>query len=153
RGSVGDGGQHQNSAFTEQTPPVIVRELHAPEFVSSHVRNSVMLCHTLVDECVVRGEQLKDISVFADDAIEEQLRLAFQAQGQCVVVKRIIKSVRMEVLQIRQMQPLAREFDCQGFRTRIMEHAPYLLLQYERILESPLTGKTDQFVVRKRAPK
>src|SRR5215813_9618184 len=109
RGSLGDRSQGQNGSFAEQAPAVIVRELNAPELVTSHVRNSIVSGHAFVYKRVVRGEQVNDVAVLPHDAVEKQFGLTPHPDGERVVIERIKERVGTEVFQIRQMQPLTGE--------------------------------------------
>ena len=57
------------------------RQRHAPEVRAVDVRDAVVPRQPLVDERVVGGQQIDDVAVLADDALEEQLRLALERSG------------------------------------------------------------------------
>ena len=58
RGPVGVGRQRENAAVAQQASPLVVRIGDAPEVVSRDVRHAVVPCEALVDEGVVRSQQL-----------------------------------------------------------------------------------------------
>ena len=51
-------------------------ERHAAELIAAHVRDAVVQREPLVDEGVVRRQQIEDAAVLAEDAVDEQLHLA-----------------------------------------------------------------------------
>ena len=61
------------------------RQRHAAELRAVDVRDSVVLRQPLVDERVVRLQQIEDAAVFLDDAGEEQFGLALERVAQVVV--------------------------------------------------------------------
>ena len=58
---------------------------HAAELRAIDVRDSVVLRQPLVDERVIRGQQIEDAAILMDDAAEEQLDLALVRRPQVVV--------------------------------------------------------------------
>ena len=60
-------------------------ERHAAELRAVDVRDAVVLRQPLVHKRVVGGQQIDDVAVFADDALEEQFRFTPEALPQFVV--------------------------------------------------------------------
>ena len=54
------------------------RQRHAAELRAVDVRDAVVLGQPLVDERVIRRQQIEDAAIFVDDAVEEQLDLALE---------------------------------------------------------------------------
>ena len=83
--------------FPEQpTPHVEVgAKIHAPEPAAVDVRDPVMTGEPLVDERVVRGQEIQDAAVLADDAVEQELDLAAKRLPQVVVEIRIDAGIRL----------------------------------------------------------
>src|SRR5437016_4128161 len=52
RGSVRERRNRQNAALAEQAKTILVGQRYAPERVSEHTGNAVVLCKTLIDESV-----------------------------------------------------------------------------------------------------
>ena len=90
----------------------------------------------LVDERVVRRQQIDDVAILAHDAFEEQFRLAPETLPQLVVPVGIEDAVRRGRRQIPQVQQLLREVVDQRLGSRIGEHAPHLLLEHGRVAQS-----------------
>ena len=90
-----------------------------------------MFREPLVDEAVIGGEQIEHVPIFAHDAVEEELRFALHRLGQAIVVLRVEQHVGMNLVEILQPQPLAREALRQRIRSRIREHPLHLLLDAE----------------------
>ena len=61
------------------------RQRHAAELRSIDVRDSVLLRQPLVDERVIRGQQIEDAAILMGDAAEEQFDLALVCRAQVVV--------------------------------------------------------------------
>src|SRR6185436_7943634 len=77
RGACGQRSHGQNAALSKQAAPGIVgSERDAPELVAIDIRNAVVLREAIVDERVVRGQQIDDAAIFANDALKEQFRFA-----------------------------------------------------------------------------
>ena len=66
----------QDASLTKQSAaPAVLVERDAPEAAAIHVRDAVMLRQPLVDERVVRAQQIEHAAILAQDALEEELRL------------------------------------------------------------------------------
>ena len=154
RGPFGLRGGDQKRALAQQPAAQIQvgAERDAAELASVDVRDPVVPGQPLVDEGVVRVEQIGNASVLADDAVEQQLDFAPHGLAQRVVEVGIQQRQRADALQAPQVQPLAREVDRQRLRPRILEHAANLALENDGILEPPLTGDGDQLIVGDGAP-
>ena len=107
----------------------------------------------LVDERVVRGQQIDDVAILAHDAFEEQFRLAPETLPQLVVPVGIEHAVRRGRRQIPQVQqllrrsfPPARRIEDRRACAAPAARAPSGLLQ------PSLAGHVDQLVVRNAAP-
>ena len=64
--------------MAQQSAPRIVGDRDPPEPASVHVRHAVVTSEPLVQERVVRSEQIDHAAVLTHDAFEEQLGLAKQ---------------------------------------------------------------------------
>ena len=85
RRAIGVRRRHQDAALAEQAPAIRIGQRHAAELIAAHVRNAVVQREPLVDERVVRGQQIEDAAVFAEDAVDEQLDLLAEGVAQAVV--------------------------------------------------------------------
>jgi hypothetical protein len=97
-------------------------QIHATEVAAAHVGQPVVARDALVDEGVVRGQQLEHAAVLAHDAVEEQLGLAPEAVRERRVVRGIQQRVRADLVEVLQPQPLRREARRQGLRARVAQH-------------------------------
>ena len=116
-------------------------ERDAAELAAVDVRDAVVLGQPLVDERVVRRQQIGDAAILADDAVEQQLDFAPHRLTQRIVEVGIEQRQRADALQAAQVQPLAREVDRQRLGPRILQHAPDLLLEHGRILQPALAAR------------
>ena len=106
-----------------------------------------MLREPLVDERVVRIQQIEHAAIFADEAVEEQFRLALHRAGERLVVLRVQQVVGEDLIEILQTQPLRCKPRRQRFRSRIGEHPLDLLLETRRGPQRTLGRRLDQFGV------
>ncbi len=152
RRAVGVRSHHENTAFSEKPLSSIVGERHPPELTAVHIRDAVVSGQTLVDERVVGGQQIDHVTVFAHDAVEEQLGLAQERLSQVVVEVGKRLGVRDNAPKIAELQPLAGEVGDQRFRLGIRQHPTYLPLEHRRGVQPALRCDGEQFVVRDAAP-
>ena len=107
----------------------------------------------LVDERVVGGQQVEDVAVLPNDALEEQLGLALQALSQFVVPVGVEDAVGRRGRQVAEVEQLLREARDERIGARIGEHPPHLLLEHFGLAQSALGRDADQLVVGDAAPK
>ena len=67
--------QRQNASLTEQSAPVVIADFNAPESITRDVRNLVMTGEPFIDECVICRQKVGYAAIFANDVVEEHLRL------------------------------------------------------------------------------
>src|SRR5438094_578652 len=151
RRTIRYGGLHQDAALTQNAAP-LVGHRHAAELAADDVRDPVDLGDAFVDERVVRRQQVEHVPIFADDAVEEQLRLALVGFGELVVEPRKQQRVGVQFLDVLQPEPLRREARRQRVGFRIAEHATHLLLQHGRLVQRAAVGDFDELSVRHRVP-
>ena len=82
RGARGVRRHRQQRALAEQAAAHVElrRQRHAAELRAVDVRDAVVLGQPLVDEGVIRGQQIEDAAILVDDAVEEQLDLALEGR-------------------------------------------------------------------------
>ena len=69
------GRHRQNAALAEQSAPGRVLYRDAPEVAAVDVRDAVVLREPVIDEGVVRRQQIDHVVVLAHDAVEEHFGL------------------------------------------------------------------------------
>ena len=106
----------------------------------------------LVDERVVRPQQVEHVVVFRHDAPEQQLGLALEGLPEVVVEVREHAGVGNLRGKVPQIQPLPGEVGDERLRTGIGQQTPDLPLEHRRILQFPGDGQAEQLVVRDAAP-
>ncbi len=111
-----------------------------------------MLRQPLVDERVVRRQQIHHVAIFLHHALEEQLGLALEGLPQVVVEIRERGFVRQHALHVAQEQPLLGEIIHQRFGFRIGQHAPHFAIQHRRIFQLALRRHVQQLIVGNAAP-
>jgi hypothetical protein len=108
RGRPRGGGRHRQHAAVPEQSAAWVRgiECDLPEMAAANVRDAVVPGEALVDERVVRVEQLNERAVLANDRVEQQLGLAAQRSPQVGVEAR---RFGLDGGQVAKIQPLAGE--------------------------------------------
>ena len=64
--------------MAEHAASALVRVGNSAELVTRYARDPVVTCHTLVEKGVVRGVELEQTPILANEVIEEDLRFANQ---------------------------------------------------------------------------
>src|SRR5690606_18421508 len=146
--------RHQDAALAEEASARVElgAERHAAEVTAVDSRNPVMTREALVDERVVGGQQIQNAAVLVNDAREEELRLALEALPQSVVEIRELVRVRMDVVEVPQVEPLTREVLDERRGLRIREHARHLGGKHLRPAELAALRDLEQLVVGDAAP-
>ena len=109
--------------------PALRRECHPAEVAAMNVRNAVILREALVQEGVVRPDQVQRAAILADDAVDEEL--GFLPERLAHVVVEVGKQLRArdDRVEIPQPQPLPCEVGREVRRSRIGDHSARLLLE------------------------
>ena len=81
----------------------------------------------LVDERVVGVDQIQDAAILADDGLEQQFRLAPERVAEVAVE---LLGAGRDVVELPQLQPLARQIVDERAARGIGQHAPRLLLEH-----------------------
>ena len=124
----------------EQAAPILVAHRHAPELGAVNARDAVVLGEPLIDEGVVRIQQLADALVFAQHALDQELGLLPQRVAQIVVEIRERRRIRLDTRDVAQEQPLPGEIRHERLRARIGEHALHLRFEHGFVLQLPALG-------------
>src|SRR5262245_23378716 len=117
-----------------------------------HPRNPVMAREPLVDEGVVRGQQIADAPVVAYLTLDEQFRLTLEGSTKVLVELGEHLGIRRCGLQIADLQPLSEEVRYERLRARIEEHPLNLRLDDARLAQHTLLGEIQQLIVWNTAP-
>ena len=125
---------------------------HPPEVAAGHPGHAVVPGQPLVQERVVGGDQVEGAAVLAQDALEEQLRLAAEGPAQGLVEVGEDDEVGRDRGQVAQVQPLGREVGDQRRRPPVGEHAPHLGLEHRGVAQLAAGRGLDQLVVGQAAP-
>ena len=126
------GGDGQQRTLAQQA---LAHVLIGPQFDPTELRavdagDAVVPGEPLVDEGVIRRQQILHAAVFLDDAGEEQFDFAPERLAQRAVEIGEQVHHRLAGGDAADIQPLAGEVPHQRLRTRIGDHAIDLLLQY-----------------------
>ena len=145
-------GHDKYAAVSEEPAPVVVGDLNPAEMRAADVGDTVVLREPLVDERVVRGQQIEHASIFAENAACDELR--FTAEALAEVLVEILISLRIGEYgrQVPEKQPLADEIRDERVGARIRQHPADLLFQDFRIAKLAAAGHFEQLVVRDAAP-
>ena len=116
-------GDRQDARLPEQAPPPFGVDRDADQGVARHARNAVVLRQPLVDEGVVRIEELEQAAVLPHDRPEELLGLPAHRSSQVVVEPGESASIGRGLLEPAQLKPLAGEVFDKCPRLVVLEHA------------------------------
>ena len=111
-----------------------------------------MLGQPLVDERVVRCQQVEHVPVAAHDAVEEELGLGLEGITQRVVEVGELVVVGCNRPQVPGMQPLTAEVADKGIGLRVGNHPAHFTLEHRRIAKLTLRRQIHQRIVRDAAP-
>ena len=106
----------------------------------------------LVEERVIRRQQLRDPAVVLKLAADEQFGFLAERLAQVLVELREQIRIRDGIAQVAELQPLAGEVLDEGLRARIAQHAAHLRLEHAAVAQRSLGGAVEQLVVRDAAP-
>src|SRR5262245_29806534 len=111
-----------------------------------------MLGQTLVQESIIRIEQIEDTAVFPQNALEKQFGLLTECAAQAFI--EIGKGLRIGAhsFEIPEMQPLPAEIADKGRRPLILQHPPNLLFQNSRVAQFFLFCQFQQPIIWNAAP-
>src|SRR5262245_19399531 len=145
-------GYGQDAALPQQPAAVRIAQRDAAELRAVDAANAVMFGQSLIQESVVRVQQIEGAAVLAQDALEEELSFATEGLSQSLVEVGEDVGIGRDGLQISEVQPLPAEIADEGLRAWVVEHAARLLSQDERVFQFALFGQIQKLVVRDAAP-
>ena len=111
-----------------------------------------MLRKALVQERVVRAQQVERAPVLAHHTVDQQLRFLPERLPEVVVEIREDPHVGRDRIQVAQVEPLLGEVGNQVPRPRVGQHAPHLALEHRRFAEIAPRGGIQQLLVGNAAP-
>ena len=85
RRAVRVGRHRQDAALPQQAAAIRIGQRHLAELRAVDIRDAVVLRQALIEERVVRVQQIQHAAVFAQDVLEEQLGLLLEALAQAFV--------------------------------------------------------------------
>ena len=82
-----DPGDRQKASLPQQSSTVVQfrSERHATELRPVNIGNAVMFGEPLIEESIVRGQQINDVAVLTHDAFKEHFRFTAETLPQLVV--------------------------------------------------------------------
>src|SRR5690606_29652020 len=94
RGAIAVRRAEQHGALAEQAEAARIVELDAAELRTEHAVDAVMPRESLVQERVLRGQQLEHAAILEEHALEEQLDLGLESASQRWIEHRKQVSIR-----------------------------------------------------------
>jgi hypothetical protein len=155
RRAVGIGAAHRDDRrLAEQPPPVLVGQRDTAEVAAVDAGNAIVPGELLVEERVLRGQEVDDAAVLGQLIAEKQLDLADERGAQVVVEPgEVPVDVRRQRPDVAGLEPLREEVVDEGRACALVgEHPADLPLEHGRVLQLPLFGRRQQLVVGNRAP-
>ena len=154
RRAIGVRRRHQHAALAEQPPAIRVGERDAAEPLAAHVRNPVVQRQPLVDEGVVRRQQIEHAAVLAQDAVRRT------ARSRCGTPRagrrRSWERPRHPDRCCRSPRTFSHwnaKLVTSDFDFGIGQQPPHLRLEHLGVGEPALLGHVEQFVVRQAGPR
>ena len=154
RGAIGIRGQHQDGALSQQAVARLVVERHATEVAALDRLDAVVHRQALVEEGVVRRQQLDHAAIAAQDAVDEQPQLLLEHRAGIQQAARVgeLASVRGDLVQLGEVEPLEREIVAQRLGPRVGKHPAHLSGQHVGIAEARFGGELQELLIRQAAP-
>ena len=139
--------------MTEEAFARLIGDRYAPKVAAIHVRDAIVPGQPLVDERVIRPQEVEDTVILAQLTLEKQPRLSLKRLAEIVVELWERLHIRRHCQHIALVQPLRREVvdECRG--ATVGQHASHLLFQDRRVVQAPARGDIEQLVVRDARPK
>ena len=100
--------------MAKETESALIVQRDTSKAAAVDIRDVIVLRQSLVDESVVRRQQLGDATVFPDLALDEHLGLLTQRAPEILLELGKQDGVRRQVFELSQPEPLASEVLCQG---------------------------------------
>ena len=104
-------------------------EAHTLKLLAGHALDAVVRREPLVDEGVIRREELEQAPVLAQHVFKKQLRLALHRCPQLRVERRKQLLVRLHDVEVAELEPLPGEVLHQRLAPRVFQHPPHLRLE------------------------
>jgi hypothetical protein len=152
RGAVGIGRDGQEAGMAEQPAALRVAERDAAEPAAGHVWHAIVARQPLVQERVVRGQELADRAIVANLTLEEELGLLAERLAQRLVEFGKQVGVGHGVPEVAQLEPLRGEVLDQRAGPFVGQHPPHLALEHGGVAQRSARRQVEQFVVRDAAP-
>ena len=126
RGPRRVGRDRQDAGLREHAAARRAGQVHAAELRPGHAGNAVVLRQPLVEERVLAVEEIEDAAVFADDVLEEELRLAAHREAQVVVEVGEAVASRVSDSSARNCSHCPPKFSTSARDLRVAQHPPHL---------------------------
>ena len=115
--------QRQNAALAQQSAPRAALGIRdAAEVGAEHTRNPVVIGQPLVEERVVRRQQVEHAAIVSEHALQEELGFTMEVGNQTEVEAGEHARTWVLGVDIAQIQPLSAEVARERRRPRIGEH-------------------------------
>ena len=111
-----------------------------------------MLRQPLVEERVIRVQEVADRTVLAQHVLEEHRGLGFHRLAKLGRPFLELVRIRLHGVEVARLEPLAGEVRGEGGRARIGEHPIDLGFKHARVAQPAGFGERQQLLVRHRAP-
>ena len=128
------------------------RQRHLAELLAVDAGDAVVLGQPAVEHGEVGGDEVRQAQVVLQHLVEEQLRLLDHRHLQHVVEFGVEDGVGRGGVDVAQAEPLADEVLGERRRLGVLQHALDLLAERVGLVQFPLLGEREQFLVGHRAP-
>jgi hypothetical protein len=152
RRAVRDGRLEQDAALAEQPAAILVLQRDPAERVAEHALDTVVIREALVDERVVRPDEVEHARVLEQHRPQKQLGLVQHVAAQVVVERREDARVGRLRVDEPQLEPLLGKVRYERIGPRVGQQPLNLRFEHLRITEPACDSFFAQPVVRNAVP-
>ena len=116
-------------SLAQQAETRVLSECDPAELRAGDAGNTVVASQTVIQECIVGGQEFDNASVFREEAADEGFRFRRKIVPQLLVECGEQLRVGGDLIESREIQPLHGETGDQAGSPGIGEHASHLFLQ------------------------
>ena len=143
----------KHARLSQEAKAIFISEFDGAEMAAVNARNSVMTRQLLVQESLIRGQQIDDTTVFFKLRVQKELSFGDESGAQIIVEPGELGAIGVQQPNVARLEPIREEIlDQRSTRARVGEHPRDLLLEDSRLVEFPADCEIEQSIVGDAAP-